>query len=483
MTLTTRLLFFYLGSLIVLLGGFSTTLYFLAKDYLQQQSDERLEAALNTLSAAIEITPEGVEWEPHEHQLRINPGTVDRLAWLVTDGEGKVVARSEQPESDDLLTEASGRFRTPSNDTKRLYWRGERWQAGQRWILPAGIPTLSKEPETKDPKEIKYPVLVITTALPLEPTRSLLRKLMAVLASVSLGVLVIALLAGRAVCRRALRPVQRMAADARAVDPTESEQRITIPNGGDELTDLGIAFNELLDRLHESLQRQKRFTGDASHQLRTPLAALLGNIEIALRRERSPEEYRQALTTAQSKAGHLQRIIESLLYLTRANSEASIPHRERLDLAVWLPQHLATWAEHPRFRDIRVAGGESSIPVMSHPVLLGEIVNILLDNACQYSPRGSAITIAISQAEGTARLKVIDVGPGIAEGDLPNIFSPFFRSTDALRVNKAGVGLGLSIARRLTEAHGGSLEVTSRSGNGCCLQVSLPVAAQEAVSS
>ena len=199
MTLTTRLLLFYLGSLTVLLGGFSTTLYLLAKDYLQRQSDERLESALNTLGAAIEITPEGVEWEPHEHQLRITPGAADRPAWLVTDGEGKVVARSELPESDDLLAEASGRFRTPSDDTKRLYWRGERWQAGQRWILRAGTATAHKEPEAKDSKEIKYPVLVITTALPLEPTRALLRKLTAVLAGVSLGVLVIALLAGRAV--------------------------------------------------------------------------------------------------------------------------------------------------------------------------------------------------------------------------------------------------------------------------------------------
>ena len=482
MTLTTRILFFYLGSLIVLLGGFSATLYVLAKDYLQQQSDERLEAALNTLGAAIEITPEGVEWEPHEHQILINPGTVDRLAWLVTDGEGKVVARSEQPESDDLLTETSGRFRTPSNDTKRLYWRGERWQAGQHWMLPVGSVTASKEPEAKDPKEIKYPVLVITTALPLEPTRALLRKLMAVLAGVSLGVLVIALLAGRAVCRRALKPVQRMAADARAVDPTDAERRITTPNGGDELTDLGLAFNGLLDRLHESLQRQKRFTGDASHQLRTPLAALMGNIEIALRRERTPEEYRQALTTAQSKAGHLLRIIESLFYLTRANSEASIPHRERLDLSVWLPQHLATWAEHPRFRDIRVVGVEGSIPVMGHPILLGEIVNILLDNACQYSPSGSGITLAISQVEGTARLKVIDVGPGIAEADLPHVFSPFFRSTDALRANKAGVGLGLSIARRVTEALGGTLDATSRVGNGSCFLITIPVASEEATS-
>jgi signal transduction histidine kinase len=259
-----------------------------------------------------------------------------------------------------------------------------------------------------------------------------------------------------------------MAADARAIDPDDPDRRIVAPKGGDELTDLGLAFNVLLGRLHESSERQRRFTGDASHQLRTPLAALLGQIEIALRRERTAEEYRDALMTAQAKATHLQRIIEALLFLTRANADAALEHRERLDLAAWLTEHVAAWTDHPRFRDIRLVGVRASLPVTTHPILLGEVVNILLDNACQYTPPGSDITLTLCREEESVRLEVRDRGPGISEADLAHIFAPFFRTAAALQANKGGVGLGLSIAHRLAETLGSPLSVVSHLGEGSC---------------
>ena len=202
MTLTTRLLLFYLGSLVVLLAGFSTALYLVAQEHLYRQADERLDAALNTLGAAVEAAPDGVEWEPNDRTIRIAPGP-DQIAWVVTDDAGRVVARSERPDSDDLLTEAAGRFRGPADATRRLYWRGERWQAGQRWFRPGGTTTVGGEGQLPNRKEGKYPALVITTALPLEPTRAVLHELLAVLVAISLGVLSVALVAGRFVCRRA----------------------------------------------------------------------------------------------------------------------------------------------------------------------------------------------------------------------------------------------------------------------------------------
>lgn len=482
MTLTTRLLVFHLSSLAVLLTGFSATLYGLARGHLYARADERLEAALNTLSAAVEVGPDGVEWEPGEHALRFAPGAAqDRTAWVVADAGGRVVAGSERAAGDDLGAAAAGRFPDPSEGTRRFDWRGERWQAGQRRIVPGGAAAPPHEPHGKDATEVKYSSLVVTAALPLESTSAALRQLLAVLAGVSLGVLAVALVAGRAVCRRALRPVRRMAADARAADPADPDRRIATPAGGDELTDLAAAFNGLLDRLNESVQRQGRFTGDASHQLRTPLAALLGQVEIALRRERTADEYRRALTAAHSQGVHLQRIVEALLYLARADAEAAAPGRERLDLAEWLPAHLATRSDHPRVRDVRVVGTEKSIPVACHPVLLGEIVNILLDNACRYSPAGSAVTLTLSLADGSARLEVADRGPGIAADDLRRLFTPFFRTRDALRANRGGVGLGLCIARRLAQALGGAVDATSRPGDGSRFFVTLPVAPQGAV--
>jgi signal transduction histidine kinase len=474
MTLTTRLLVFYLGSLAVLLAGFSIVLYAVAQDHLYRQVEERLEATLNTLGAAVEIAPDGLEWEPNERTVRLSG--LDPIAWVVSDATGNVVGRSDRPGSDDLLDEAAGRLRGSGDAIKRLRWKGERWQAAQRWFYPGGTAPLSGVDKTAEPKEVKYAALGITAALPLEPTRSILHNLLAVLVAISCGVLAVALVAGRFVCRRALWPVRHMADDARAVDATDPARRIVTPDGGDELTELGGAFNGLLDRLHESAERHRRFAGDASHQLRTPLAALLGQIEVALRRDRSTDEYRDVLSMAQSRATHLSRIVEALLFLTRAESEAPVPQRERLDLACWLPIHLKQWGSHSRYSDIQLAGTESPLSVVSHPVLLGEVVNALVDNACRYSQAGRPITVSLSHSAGWACLEVTDEGQGIAAADLAQVFTPFFRTPEALRSNRQGVGLGLSIARRLVSALGGRLSITSEVGFGTRFIVMLPTA-------
>src|SRR5262249_51255839 len=143
----------------------------------------------------------------------------------------------------------------------------------------------------------------------------------------SLTVWLVALFVGRALCRRALVPVRRMAASAADMDAADLGRRLPAAGTRDELDELSKAFNNLLDRLQESVERQQRFTGDASHQLRTPLTAILGQLEVALRRQRPVEEYEQVLTTVRQKAEHLRRIVESLLFLARADAEARLPDR------------------------------------------------------------------------------------------------------------------------------------------------------------
>src|SRR5437763_732045 len=142
-----------------------------------------------------------------------------------------------------------------------------------------------------------------------------------------------AALAGRRLCRRALRPLTGMAAAARAISADDLGRRLPPAGTGDEVDDLGRAFNELLARLQESFERQRRFTGDASHQLRTPLAAMLGQVEVALRRERPPEEYQRVLTLVHKQSAKLREIVEMLLFLSRADAEAKRPQLEALDLA------------------------------------------------------------------------------------------------------------------------------------------------------
>jgi signal transduction histidine kinase len=286
----------------------------------------------------------------------------------------------------------------------------------------------------------------------------------------SAAVLLAAALAGRWVCQRALRPLRRMSEDARSMNAGDAVNRLVAPATADELGDLGRSFNDLLDRLRESYERQQRFTGDASHQLRTPLAVILGQVEVALRRDRPADEYRRVLETVHAKSGHLQRIVEALLFLARADGESKAPSRERIDLNAWLPEHLETWSGHARHADLRAELGDRPAVVEVHPVLLGELVNVLLDNACRYSAAGTAIVLRVENRNGEIALEVIDEGAGIAAADLPRIFEPFVGSG-------GGTGLGLSIARRLADVLGGTLRVNSTPGKGSRFTLALPAAA------
>jgi heavy metal sensor kinase len=476
-TLTTRLSLFFLGTLALVLAGFSTALYFLARVHLHQQVEERLEASLNTLMAAVDVGPDGLEWEPAQRHLNLGRAAIgDPVVWLVSDDQGRIVDGSNQAGAEGFLVEAAETLQSRQRSSKRLDWQGARWQCSQRWIQPAPPPTSNTVPMQPGPKdeERKFRALSITAGVSLEPMQSTLHQLASVLIGLSLGIWLVALFIGRIVCRRALLPVSRMAVAARDMDGMDLERRLPTLATGDELDDLSRAFNGLLDRLQESCERQRRFTGHASHQLRTPLAAILGQIEVALRRERSAEEFQRVLATVHQKAGHLRRIVESLLFLARADAEARLPELERVQLNDWLPGHLQSWSEHARAEDLVFAcDAAGSYGVEVHPVLLGELVSILIDNACRYSSPGTPITVRLGHEAQAVCVQVEDQGCGIAQGDFPYLFTPFFRSAEARRRGIEGVGLGLSIAKRLAEAFGGVLAVTSQAGQGSCFTLRL----------
>ena len=267
-----------------------------------------------------------------------------------------------------------------------------------------------------------------------------------------------------------------MAAAASEIDVNDLTVRLPSLTSKDELEELSRAFNSMLDRLQLSFEQQKRFTGDASHQLRTPLTAILGQVEVALRRERSGDEYKRTLETVRERATHLTRMVESLLFLARADAESPTPAAEMLDLTAWLPLHLATWSQHPRFKDIEGESAASQpVDVRVQPILLGELLDILLDNACKYSEPGTPIRLRAGQAGQEAWMSVEDHGCGIDVEELGNVFKPFCRSPDSRRRGIDGVGLGLSIAKRLAESFGGDLMVEGERQHGCCFRVLFPI--------
>jgi heavy metal sensor kinase len=471
MTLTTRLTVIALAALAVVLAGFSFAVYAVAREHLYRQADDRLAAAVNVLVAAAEVKPDGVEWEPGERRLLVGPGAGgDGVVWLVTGPDGRAVDRAVPADAADFLADAATHLRETQRPAKKLHRQEGRWLVRQERIEAAN-PALPFAPATGP--EQKFPALMVTAGTSLEPVRATLRQLAAVLIAVSLAVWLVAAVVGRAVCRWALRPVTRMADAARDMTAADLGVRLPAAPAEDELADLGLAFNALLGRVEEAFERQRGFTAEASHQLRTPLTALLGQVEVALRRDRDGDEYRRVLGSVHRQADRLRKVVESLLFLARADADAGLPEREVVDLGAWLPDHVRTgWAEHPRAADIRAEATAAEADV--HPVLFGELVDVLLDNACKYSPPGTPITVRVEPVEGGIEVSVEDAGMGLSEADAARIFEPFVRSAEARRRGVDGSGLGLSVAKRIASAHGGTLGVTSTAGRGSRFTLRLP---------
>jgi heavy metal sensor kinase len=472
MTLTTRLSMFFLGALALVLAGFSTTLYLLAQTYLNRQVEERLDAALDTLVAAVEAEPDGLNWEPRERYLTLGQENhPEAVRWLVETAQGDLVERSMNLGSTDLLT-AWTTAGDPSPPRKQSTDpQGQSWLLGQR-RLEAARPTM---PPSLEPGERKYSILVLKAGVSIQPVETTLRNLAAWLSGLSVGIWLFAAGLGRWLCRRALGPVTQMAKTARAMGPADLNERLPVASTGDELEDLGRAFNELLTRRHEAFERQQRFAGDASHQLRTPLTAMLGQIEVALRRERPADEYRQVLTLVKEQAVQMRQITEMLLFLARADAEAKLPYLEEIDLAAWLPSHLQAWSDHDRGKDLRLKQSSAGpLMVTAQAPLLGQLVDNLVDNACKYSVPETPIVLQLTADAGVVTLVVEDQGDGIPAEDLPHIFEPFYRSARARRLGRSGVGLGLAVAQRIAAAFGANLSVECPEGQGSRFSVRFP---------
>jgi signal transduction histidine kinase len=192
---------------------------------------------------------------------------------------------------------------------------------------------------------------------------------------------------------------------------------------------------------------------------------LIGHIEVALRNERDASEYRDVLLRTHKKALQLGRIVESLLFLSRSEAEAVQPQSESLNLAAWLAENMHRWSHHERHSDLRMELRARNYCAIAPPELLSQICDILVDNALKYGDPGTPIVIALTDVNGDLQLHVTNHGISIPSAEVQQLFRPFFRSSEVRRRGIDGVGLGLSIARRLAESFGGSITVRSGQGN------------------
>ena len=316
-------------------------------------------------------------------------------------------------------------------------------------------------------------------AVALGPAAGMHRELLVVLAAIVVLGTGATLVGAWWLAGSAVRPVYEITEQATRIAAGTLDQRIHAHADTQEYRGLVQVLNGMLERLDLAFRNQRRLTTDVSHELRSPLTALRGEIEVALRAERTPRDYQKVLHSALEEIDRLTELSEDLLLITRAEAGLLTLQRASTDVNLLVEDALAPLrtrvVERELSIDLRLAREAASATIDAE--LVGRLVHQLLDNAVKFTPPGGTVRVVTTPLEGAegVYLSVEDTGPGIPTEELPNVFEPFYRA-DQARSRGTGSGLGLAMAAAIARLHSGAIRALNVPGGGARFEVELPSA-------
>jgi len=466
-SIRARLTAWYAFALACVLATFACTTYFLVQKSFTRRSDasivEQADSFLKTVDAELGDPSEKNDFDESirsaisEHRFR-------ETLFVIFDSAGSVVGNSnsgeEHPDSDELKRLSSAVSREAGTFNSEHFGH-------------SGFRTYSRR---FDANGRAFTLLVLQST---HTQHEFLETLAGSFAFVIPAAVLLASLGGYFLARRNLRPVATMAEQARLITADNLHQRLDIANPGDELGKLATSFNELLDRLDRAFEQQRRFIADASHELRTPVAILFGESDVALSQaSRSAGEYRESLEVLRTEAGRLKFIIEDLFTLARVDAGHYRLTRTAFDLEELVAECTRS------LRSLAVERGISlraeltghEMPVQADLALIRRMLLNVIDNALKYTPSGGDVCVRCAVEDKTYCVAVEDSGVGISPELHDKIFERFFRVDPARSRLEAsgGAGLGLAIARIIANAHGGEVRLIRSDENGSVFAISLP---------
>ncbi|MGO8928561.1 MAG: sensor histidine kinase [Limisphaerales bacterium] len=341
--------------------------------------------------------------------------------------------------------------------------------------LPGGRELLLTSCEVQTPGGARY---LIETGAPMDDVQAHLRQWLMFLFVVLPVVAALALGGGSFLVKRALLPVDKIAASAERISSQNLSERLPVARTGDELERLSIALNHMVQRLDDAFQYSRRFMADASHELRTPLTVLRGELESFIQEPTLAPDWRERLGSALEEVERLANIVEGLFAISRLDAGEAAAEWMKLDLArlaAATADQMSLLAEDKNIQ-VTCAAAEP-VWVEGDQARLKQVVVNLLDNAIKYTLQGGTVALTVSAFDGKAVLEVADNGVGIPPEALPRIFDRFFRVDQARSRELGGAGLGLSIVKAICTAHHGRVEAISPPGQGSRFRVELPLAA------
>jgi heavy metal sensor kinase len=289
------------------------------------------------------------------------------------------------------------------------------------------------------------------------------------------AVILLAALGGHLMSRKALKPVAALAAQARLINDRNLDTRLPVPNTVDEISDLSRTLNQMLERIDKAFASVRAFTGNASHELRTPISLLRTEIDVALFRPRSADEYRETLMRLNEEAVRMTNLVENLLSVARADGGAEAMSVAPIEVHALFQSVHRTWAPAMQraMLEFCIEASSAELTLLGDANGLQRLLSILLENAAKFTPAGGSVTLAAAQSGSRVVLSVRDTGVGISEEDIPRIFDRFFRAAQTSNLTPRGSGLGLALAKWIAERHGTQLTVESKTGKGSCFSFSL----------
>jgi two-component system, OmpR family, heavy metal sensor histidine kinase CusS len=350
---------------------------------------------------------------------------------------------------------------------------------------PQDIPQKGVQTEfhqgTRFVRILAYPITAqgkrysVQTGIALNKSKALLVAFRSGLLLLTPAVILLAALGGHWMSRKALKPVAALAAQARLINDRNLDMRLPVPDTADEISDLSKTLNQMLERIDKAFASIRAFTGNASHELRTPISLLRAEIDVALFRPREAEEYHVTLMRLNEEAVRMTNLVENLLSLARADGGAEAMSLAPIEVRTLFHNLHRTWAPAMQraLLDFRIETLCDGLVLLGDANGLQRLLSILLENAAKFTPPGGSVTLAATRSGSRIVLSVRDTGVGISAEDMPCIFDRFYRAAQTSNTVLRGSGLGLALAKWIAERHGTQLTVESQQGLGSCFSFSL----------
>lgn len=478
-----QLTFWYIGSISLLILLFGGSVFFSFKTLLVRNIDQMLYTGGNALDEKLsehtlkdEKDPRSL-YEPADEEHDMLVDTIDEETNDIFFAREMYVQLVEFPKDDETVpqviikTETLNDFVLPFSQKTYLGIRTDPFFAEtvrDGFDFPLRMVSL----QVHDMDGRAY---VLQLALSLQEVHTTLRNLLVIFAVLFPALLVILSVLGYVFMKRAFLPVKKMVAVTRSITAEDLSLRLDPPDSQDEIGELAETLNAMIARLERSFKQIRQFSGDVSHELKTPLAKLKCNAEVALRKDRTQEEYHTALQNVIEDAENLQKIVEDLLFLARMDSQSMPFSFITLALNEVLFEVFEDMHVLAKQKKLAIEFQEiEQVHIKGDPGLLKRLFANLLLNAIQYTPSGGEMTFSLHKETNCAVLTVTDTGIGIPEEALPYIFDRFYRVDQSRSHETGGSGLGLAIVQKIVEVHGGQISVQSTVGKGTTFRVSLP---------